>query len=159
MYNKTLWILWAFHFRLPLVRLQHKTNINKKSLQGTNQWEGVKGHLRFRRSQQASVCPASESQLLQFFSLDDQPASLKWILESGEPCVCVCVCLDLRGVAWWAGKIWAEDRLRVNEAPMEVRERKEVRAVGVYWWSSETDSLKGECFFFLLSWEFHATLL
>lgn len=34
---------------------------------------------------------------------------------------------------------------------MEVRERKEVRAVGVYWWSSETDSLKGECFFFLLS--------
>lgn len=34
---------------------------------------------------------------------------------------------------------------------MEVRERKEVRAVGVYWWSSEADSLKGECFFFLLS--------
>lgn len=32
---------------------------------------------------------------------------------------------------------------------MEVKERKEVRAFGVYWWSSETDSLKGECFFFV----------
>lgn len=52
--------------------------------------------------QRAGFCPASESQLLQSFRSDHQPATLKWILEGGV-CnvwwVCVWLCRGWQGGA------------------------------------------------------------